>query len=122
MGVTGVALPLWVIVDASVILAQARIGSNTEVSGMVIFQLGAIVVAGVLLVKFGMLLREWKHVLGQAAKVVKQLADLEDRMTRAESRIKAHDDHLVQLNLLSQEHATRLGLSMRRDILDEAAG
>jgi len=112
-GVSGISLATWSAFEATVILsAQSPIGPTTGVSVTWVFQVGVLVAAGLMLVKFGMLLVGWKQALDRAVGLATAVTDLEKRMVIAETKQS-------QQQLLIQEHAARLGL--HQTILDKAA-
>ena len=118
----GILLALWSATTSTTVLAaQMAIGPNTPVApGPILVQLGVLFMASVILIRFGMLLREWRSVLTEAARVVKDLADLDERVAQHQRRLDAHDGQIAHQHLLIQSHAARLGLA--KDYLDEAAG
>lgn len=118
MPFSGMALASWVALEASVVIAQTQagpmIGPEMPISAIVVFQLGALVAAGVLLVKFGWLLRDWKRAIDQAIKLGTALEALAGRMDAAEAKAREHDKQHAQLQMLVDEHEVRLGAASRR--------
>ncbi len=111
VAMTGMSLASLVALEAAaMIVTQGPIGTETGVSSMLVFQIGALGAAGWMLIKFGMLVGQWKRTLGRAAAFADAMTSLEDRMSRAEVRLKAHDEDMAMVRLLVQEHGTRLGI------------
>ena len=119
---TGMSLSALVAIEAIAVIAQGGIiGRDTGVSGIVVMQLGALVVAIGALLKAGMYVEEWRRVLLSAADFAATVEKLADRMEHAETRLNAHDKHMASIRILVNDHEVRLkgpGELFR----DEAAG
>ena len=122
---TGVSLSMLVAIEAVALIAQGGvIGPGTGVSSILVIQLGALVAAVVLIIKFGMYLEEWRRTLTKASQFAKVIEKLDARMDQAEERLAAHDKHLASLRLLVQDHEARFGRGdpFSKIAIDEAAG
>ena len=120
LAITGTALAGWAGIDAAWRLAQeVVVGPNTQVSGLVVFQVGVLIASSVILIRLGMLLAEWKRAIDKAVTFATHIQSLEERLGRAELRLSAQEELTAQQRLIVQEHAARLGL---RQTLDDIAG
>ena len=119
MPFSGMALASWVALESVVVIAaQTRgqvIGPDMTVSGVIVVQFVALAGAVVLLVKFGMYLRDWKMAIDKALTMAASLTALEARMTQAEMRASDHDKAHAHLQMLINEQAERLGLADQRN-------
>ena len=127
LGACGVLLALWTAVTATSVLAQGPIGADSSVTGVWVFQGGALIASALVLLKAGAILRDWKVALDGAMQFAEMMQALEARTARAEAKGRLHDDELreqaaklADLHMLVNEHARRLGIT--KDYLDEAAG
>lgn len=126
LGVSGITFAAWSAIEASVLLAaQGSVSPTTGVPVTIVIQLSFLVASAVILVKFGMLLSDWKSALDMAITFGEQVVTIEKRQAKGETRLALHDAALAQHELLLQEHAARLGLGpepFKRLYDDEAAG
>ena len=123
---TGMSLSALVAIEAIAVIAQGGIiGRDTGVSGIVVMQLGALVIAIGALLKAGMYVEEWRRVLKSAADFAATVEKLADRMEHAETRLNAHDKHMASIRLLVNDHEVRIHGPVdlfKKDVVDEAAG
>lgn len=92
LGVSGITLAFWSAAESAALIAQ--IGPTTGVGMPWIFQAGVLVAAAFLLLKFGMVLKDWKNAIDQALLFSRALQSLDDRMSRYQERTDGHEEVL----------------------------
>ena len=115
-GFLAVAGSGWVAVENAAAVAQeaVEIGPSTQVTGMFVFQIATLVAAAVILLRLGALLKDWRDAIDAATKFGVSVTARVARLVLQAAKQAATEKQLAAINLLVQEHETRLGRPGRK--------
>ena len=102
-GFSGLALALWSMAEATVVLSQmAPIGRDTGVGTMWVFQVGVLIAAILLVLKIGGIARDWSRGISEALKLAAAVESVANTMKTVQTSVEYHT------NLLGR-HEHRMG-------------